>query len=198
MITVEPHIKGLIFDNDGTLAHTMPMHYQAWLETVRAYGGDFPEDLFYQLAGVPSDTIVALLNEKFGYTLDPAQVSEAKETTFTEKYIHQVQPIEPVVAVVYDYHGKLPMAVATGGIPRVANQILEVIGLSNMFDTIVTSLDVVENPKPALDIYAEAARRMGVALEDCLIFEDSVPVLEKLHKAGLSYVDARPYTDAMS
>ena len=60
---------GYIFDCDGTIADTMPIHYRAWSLAMRDFGGQFPEDLFYQWGGKPTAVIVEHLNEKFGLSL---------------------------------------------------------------------------------------------------------------------------------
>ena len=190
MFTVEPHIKGLIFDCDGTLADTMPIHYLAWQETVRAFDAEFPEQLFYDLAGVPSDKIVTILNETFGFQLQPEVIAHQKEQRFLQN-LGQTQPIEPVVALAKRYKGCLPMAVATGGVAQVALSVLETIGLGNFFDTIVTADDVTRG-KPAPDIFLEAARRIDVQPENCQVFEDSELGLEGARRAGMVAVDIRP------
>ncbi len=53
----EKRYQGYIFDCDGTLAHSMPIHYLAWKKAVGEAGGQIPEDLFYSLGGVPSRQI---------------------------------------------------------------------------------------------------------------------------------------------
>lgn len=190
--SVPAHIKGLIFDLDGTLVNTMPMHYQAWLDTMQTKNADFPEPLFYELAGVPSDKIVEILNEKFGYELDPKATAHEKELLFLERYVPQVQPIEAVVAIAQAYKGKLPMAVATGGIPVVSKALLNAINMSDFFETLVTSVDVV-NGKPAPDTFLEAARRLGVEPAFCQVYEDSDAGLEGARRAGMIGVDIRTW-----
>lgn len=190
--SIPAHIKGLIFDLDGTLVHTMPMHYRAWLDTMHAKGADFPEPLFYDLAGVPSDKIVEILNEKFGYDFDPKALAHEKEQLFLDRYVPQAQPIEPVVAIAQAHKGKLPMAVATGGIPTVAQALLNTINMSEFFQTMVTSADVV-NGKPAPDTFLEAARRLGVEPALCQVYEDSDAGLEGARRAGMIAIDVRPW-----
>ncbi len=190
MIIIEPHIKGLIFDCDGTLVDTMPLHYQAWLEYVQKFKAHFPEDLFYDLAGAPSEKITEVLNEKFGYQLDPQRTAKEKEKLFLEKYLPQAQPIEPVIAIAREYKGKLPLAVATGGIPPVVKSALKAIGMAGFFDAIVTSEDV-EHGKPAPDTFLEAARRLNVEPEHCVVFEDSEMGLEGARRANMTVVDVR-------
>ena len=190
--TLDPHIKGLIFDSDGTLINTMPLHRLAWLETLEPLGGQFSEELFYELAGVPSEKIVEILNEKFGYRLDPKETTLQKETLFVEKYLAQAQPIEPVIAIAKANKGRLPMAVATGGIPIVVNGAMQSIGMTGFFDTIVTAEDV-SHGKPAPDIFLEAARRLGVEPQYCQVFEDSDAGLEAARRAGMVGTDIRPW-----
>ena len=189
---VELYIQGLIFDCDGTLADTMPLHYLAWRETVQARDADFPEKLFYELAGVPSERIVEILNETFGYRLDPKQTAEAKEYLFLETYLPQAQPIEPVVAIARKYKGQLPMAVATGAVQAVVQLNLKAIGLADFFDTVVAADDVARG-KPAPDTFLEAARRLKVAPRYCQVFEDSDLGLEAARRAGMLGVDVRPW-----
>ena len=191
MFTVENHVQGLIFDWDGTVLDTMPMHYLAWVDTVRQMDADFPEQLFYDLAGVPSDRIVEILNEKFGYQLDPAAVAIAKEQLFVEKYLTQSRLIEPVLNVARRYKGQLPIAVATGGIPPVLGKAMAHAGLTDFFDAVVTAEDV-EKGKPAPDTFLEAARRLGVEPQFCQVFEDSDAGLEGARRAGMVATDVRP------
>jgi len=73
----EKRYAGYIFDCDGTLADSMPIHYRAWADTVETHGGRFPEDLFYSLGGVPSVKIVEILNDKFGTNLEPELIAIA-------------------------------------------------------------------------------------------------------------------------
>ena len=195
MFIIEPHIKGLIFDCDGTLANTMPLHYLAWEETMQAHHAHFPEQLFYDLAGIPSDKIVMILNETFGYALDPLAIADQKEKTFFKKHLPETRPIEPVAAIARRYKGQLPMAVATGGIAAVAQRVLQAIGLADFFEAVVTADDVVHG-KPAPDIFIEAARRINIAPQFCHVFEDSDLGLTGAGKAGMSASDIRLWTAA--
>ena len=188
--TLEPHVKGLIFDSDGTLVNTMPLHYLAFLETFKPTGEQFPEELFYELAGVPTDRIIEVLNEKFGYQLDPKETTRKKEEIFLEKYLPQAEPIEPVINVAKANKGRMPMAVATGGIPLVVNNAMRAIGMNGFFDTIVTADDVTHG-KPAPDIFLEAARRIGVEPQHCQVFEDSDAGMEAAQRAGMVATDVR-------
>ena len=190
-LTVESHIRGLIFDWDGTLIDSMPTHYLAWRDTVQQLGAEFPEPLFYELAGVPSDRIVEVLNQEFGYKLDPYVVATAKEALFMEKYLSQAVLIEPVMEIARTNKGKRPLAVATGGVPPVIGQGLANNNLEDFFDAVVTSEDVARG-KPEPDTFLEAARRLGVEPQFCQVFEDSDAGLEGARRAGMVATDVRP------
>lgn len=192
MITIEAHIKGLIFDFDGTLLDTMPLHYRAWQEIVQAEGGNFPEKLFHQLAGAPNSKVIQTLNQTLGYHLNSKTISVKKEKLFVETYLPQAQPIAPVVAIAQKYKGQLPMAVATSSTPEVIGPALQAKGLDTLFDAVVTSRDVIHG-KPAPDTFLEAARRLGVDPQGCMVFEDSDIGLEAARRAGMAGVDVRPW-----
>src|SRR5262245_64556317 len=108
-------IQALIFDCDGTLADTMPLHYRAWQVITRKYQIDFPEDRFYALGGVPSRDILRLLiEEQSRLDIDPLQVAKEKEIEYL-KFLPQVGPVQIVVEIAREQRGKLPMGVASGG-----------------------------------------------------------------------------------
>lgn len=182
-------IKGLIFDCDGTLADTMPLHWQAWQSVVSKYNLHFPEDRFYALGGVPSRDIFKMLGEEQGIALDHLAAAHEKESAYLP-LIHQVEPINAVVGVVREYQGKIPMAVASGGTRRVITQVLERMGILHMFGAVVTSEDVVRQ-KPAPDIFLEAARRIGVDPAKCRAYEDTDLGLAAIRAAGMEAVDVR-------
>jgi beta-phosphoglucomutase-like phosphatase (HAD superfamily) len=123
MISIPPGTRGLIFDCDGTIADTMPLHYQSWVAVLREHGAEFPEALFYEMAGITTPRIIELLNERHGWSIPVAQAAQQKERLF-EQLIPKVMPIEPVVQLVLEYAGRLPMAVATGGTRAICSKTL--------------------------------------------------------------------------
>ena len=182
-------IRGIIFDCDGTLADTMPLHWRAWCSVTKRYGLHFPEDRFYAYGGVPSRDIFKILSEEQGVPLDPIEASREKEEAFMP-LLPTVTSIEPVVQIARDHHGKIPLAVATGGIYRIINQVLEHLKIRHLFDHIVTS-EHVQRQKPAPDIFLEAARRIGVEPQYCLAYEDTDLGMQSIRSAGMRAVDVR-------
>jgi len=174
---------GYIFDCDGTIADTMPLHFQAWDRAMRELGGIFPEDLFYSWGGKPTLQIVGELNAMYNLSLDPEQTVEIKERYYHD-LIPQVLPIEPVVRLVKQFHGSAPMAVASGGYREIVIATLRALDLLEFFDAIVGAEDV-ERGKPHPDPFLEAARRLNVEPSQCLVFEDSPLGMEAAQRAGM-------------
>jgi beta-phosphoglucomutase family hydrolase len=188
---MQPSFKAIIFDCDGTLADTMPAHYEAWTTVLTRHQFELDEDRFYSLGGWPTEKIVALLASEAGRTVDVVSMTHEKETIFQES-IHLVQPIAQVVSVVREHHGKLPLAVATGAFRTIAEKTLTQIGLVGVFDTLVSCEDVTRH-KPEPDVFLEAARRLGIAPSDCLVYEDTDPGIEAARRAGMKAVDVRSF-----
>lgn len=191
MIAVAPGVEGLIFDCDGTLVDSMPIHWECWHETFERFGATCPHDFLERLKGVPTHGIIAAFNEKFGYDFDVEAFTEEKENLAKKKLLH-VKEIEPVTALVYKYHNKIPMAVASGGPYETVKISLDATGLSQYFEVYITADDPV-NPKPSPDIFLEAARRIGVAPEKCQVYEDADMGVEAAVGAGMQYTDVRLY-----
>ncbi len=175
-----------IFDCDGTLADTMPTHYKAWLAALGEHRGDFPEAMFYELGGVPTARIVEILNERHGHSLPVEATVAHKESLFLEMS-HEIAAIEPVVALARQYHGHKPLAVASGGHRRIVMNTLRALHIADLFQAIVCSEDY-QRGKPAPDPFLEAALRLDVAPESCLVFEDTATGIAAATAAGMQSV----------
>jgi beta-phosphoglucomutase family hydrolase len=183
------HIKGLIFDCDGTLADTMPLHWCAWQMVTQRYGLHFPEDRFYAFGGVPSRDILKMLSEEQGRSLDHIAAAHEKENAYLPLMM-EVEPVHAVVEIAKSNFGKIPMAVASGGTQQIIVQVLEHLKIRHLFDAVVTS-EMVTNQKPAPDIFLEAAKRIGVEPKFCRAYEDTELGLQAIRGAGMEAVDVR-------
>jgi beta-phosphoglucomutase-like phosphatase (HAD superfamily) len=188
--------RGLIFDCDGTLADTMPLHYRAWQVLCQRHGMVFPEARLYALGGVPSRDILRLLKQEQNLPFDPLVVAREKEEEYL-RLLSEVEPIHTVIDIARAHRGILPMAVATGGTRRVIGIVLDHLKIRDWFDALVTSEDVVRQ-KPAPDIFLEAARRLGVPPSECVAYEDTDLGLEAIRAAGIPAVDVRELLRAAS
>ena len=179
----------LIFDCDGTLTDSMPVHYLCWQKTMRSHGIEFAEERFYALGGMPSDKIVELLAGEAGLVLDCAAVAAQKEQAFLDT-LHLLRPIAAVVEIANSNRGKRKMAVASGGFRHVIEKQLRQVGIFDWFDALVTAEDTPRH-KPEPDVFLEAARRLGATPKECLVYEDSDLGIEAARRAGMQWIDVR-------
>ncbi len=114
LITPVPPYAALIFDCDGTLADTLPVHYQTWAASLRTFKADLPEDWFYEQSGTSALDLIEMLNSTFGYELDATVINAERQRRF-QTLSHTVQEITAVADIARTHYGKIPMAVASGG-----------------------------------------------------------------------------------
>jgi HAD superfamily hydrolase (TIGR01509 family) len=185
--------RGFIFDLDGTLADTMPVHFVAWTETAKRYGLDFPEDEFYALGGTPTVTIASMLAERAGITADPVRIAKDKELAFIDSLSKPgiIQPIAPVIEIARAHMAEGLLAIASGGTRGLVDRTLALIGIGDWFKVVLSSEDTKRH-KPEPDVFLEAARRLGAAPRDCTVYEDTDIGLEAARRADMQRVDVRP------
>lgn len=191
-ILVDPKVKALIFDLDGTLADTMPTHMTAWVKAANHFHAPLTEQMVQEWAGMPSFKIVARLNELFKLTLDPMEVSKKKAEFFFEIQGEGVNPIKPIYEIAEKYKDTLPMGIGTGSRKENAEKILGGMGIRDWFKSVVTA-DDVENHKPEPETYLKCAAELGVAPKDCVVFEDADFGILAAKAAGMAVVDVRDY-----
>lgn len=185
--------RALIFDCDGTLANTMPIHYRAWQQILQPRGIALDEIRFYQLGGMPTAKIIELLASEQGVVVrDLDAMVHEKETHFLS-LLHKVEPLAGIVGIAERYYGKLPMAVASGGYRAVIERTLAAIGVNGWFDATVCAEDTSRH-KPEPDVFLEAARRLGdIPPAECVVFEDTDIGLEAARRAEMFGVDVRTW-----
>ncbi len=182
-------MKAIIFDCDGTLVDTMPTHYVSWQETLAPYGLELSEERFYALGGWTSKAILELLANEAGIAIDTDEGARRKDATYAH-HLPFVQPIPEVLEIARAAKGNIPIAVATGSSQSLCAAALQTVGISDWFDAVVCAEDVA-HCKPAPDTFLEAARRLGVLPQDCLVYEDTDAGVEAAQRAGMKWVDVR-------
>ncbi len=190
-ISILPGIKGLIFDCDGTLVDSMPLHVQAWKEAVKKFGATYDQAFFYSCKGMKEKDIVPLYNARHKTNLDPEQLVEAKHKYFSQN-ISQIKRIDIVADIALKYKGVLPMAVVSGGTRENVFAELKITGLDSLFEIMLTADDSFA-PKPAPDLFLEAARRISVNPLTCMLFEDADLGIEAALNAKMHVTDVRHY-----
>jgi beta-phosphoglucomutase family hydrolase len=183
--------QAIIFDCDGTLVDSMPVHFLAWHETMTRYGIQFPEDRFYSLGGMPTHRIIEMLAVEQGIELDADLVAIEKEQAFLTR-IDLLVPIESVVRIALQNRGIKPIAVASGGFREIIMKQLHQVEMSDWFDVIVSAEDTLLH-KPEPDVFLEAARRLGVEPASCLVFEDADLGVEAANRANMPCIDIRTF-----
>jgi len=153
---------GYIFDCDGTLADTMPLHYRAWTRIVGELGGTFPKELFYRLGGKPTAQILCLLRDEHGLKVGDVHAAAVRKEEYFLEMIDEVKPIEAVVQFARRWHGVKPLAVASGGFHRQIERTLEALKIRLLFSAVVCAEDYARGkpyPDPFLifscDLYAQ-------------------------------------------
>ena len=179
--------KAYLFDCDGTIADSMPLHFLAWNQALREYGCTaFTEELFYAWGGRPVDAVVKELNHRDGLSIPIAEFAHRKEALYYD-LIHQLQPVPEVLEQIRLQHGKIPFAVVSGSTRESVIRSLETLGILSLFDTLVCAGDYAR-AKPAPDPFLLAAKRLGVDPKNCLVFEDADIGIQSATAAGMASV----------
>jgi len=182
----EGPFKAYLFDCDGTIADSMPLHYLAWHEALAEQGCDFPERLFYEWGGMPVLEIISSLNRQQGLDMDVEAVAHRKENLYYE-YLPRLTAVPEVLEVIKSAHGTLPFAVVSGSTRESVTASLNVLHLLDKFDTLVCAGDYTRS-KPDPEGFLLGAERLGVPPASCLVFEDTAMGIQAATAAGMASV----------
>jgi len=193
---IKPGVKGLIFDLDGTLVDSMPVHFDGWKKACNKYGADIDPAFLRLHTGSPGWFIANEIIKKCGLegkvTIDQIMDEKLDQFYNVQQY---VKPIEPVTDIVRKYYGKLPMSVGTGGHRAAVIRTLEITGLLQYFEIIITANDV-DNFKPHPETFLKCAELMNVEPRYAEVFEDGDLGIRAAEKAGMMVTDVRSWYDS--
>ncbi|HEV7551210.1 MAG TPA: HAD-IA family hydrolase [Candidatus Angelobacter sp.] len=178
--------KAYLFDCDGTIADSMPLHYVAWHQALGEWGCEFDEDLFYAWGGMPVVDIIATLNEKHGLKMPVSDVARRKEELYFE-LLPQLKGVPEVLEHIEANHGLIPFAVVSGSARDSVTASLETLNLLDRFNTLVCAGEY-QKSKPDPEAFLLAASRLGVAPQACLVFEDTEMGIQAATAAGMASV----------
>jgi HAD superfamily hydrolase (TIGR01509 family) len=186
---------GYIFDCDGTLVESMPMHFRAWRHALEHHGAgfEFSWQLFVSRAGMPLEETVHALNAQFGTTLDAGLVVAAQLTSY-RSLLPTLTAIAPVVEFARQVAARAPLAVASGGQRAEVEASLRLVGLAGLFQCVVTGSDV-RRGKPDPEILLRCADGLGVHPSECLVIEDAELGIEAARRAGMDWVRVEALPD---
>jgi HAD superfamily hydrolase (TIGR01509 family) len=178
--------QAYLFDCDGTIVDSMPLHYVAWNRTLAEWNCAFPEDLFYAWGGMPVAEIIATLNRNNGLSMPVEEVAHRKEAMYFE-VLPQLQAVPEVLEHIHLSHGQIPFAVVSGSTRDSVVRSLETLKILDRFETLVCAGDY-KHSKPHPEPFLMAAERLGVAPEHCLVFEDTEMGIQSATAAGMASV----------
>jgi len=179
-----------LFDCDGTIADSMPLHYMAWKQALGEWDCEFDEKLFYEWGGMPIVEIVATLNRQRGLRMPVEQVAHRKENLYF-RLLPQLKAVPEVLEHIEARHGQIPFAIVSGSALDSVTASLSKLGLLDRFDTLVCAGDY-QRSKPHPEGFLRAASRLGVAPHSCLVFEDTAMGIEAATSAGMASVKVPP------
>ena len=182
----EGPFEAYLFDCDGTIADSMPLHYLGWKHVLSDWNCEFAEEHFYSLGGMPVAEIIATLNEQHGLNMPVEEMRRRKEE-FYFGLLPELKAVPEVLEHIHLSHGKIPFAVVSGSTLDSVTKSLETLGILDRFETLVCAGDYVKS-KPDPEPFLMAAQRLGVKAEDCLVFEDTEIGIQAATAAGMASV----------
>ncbi len=186
----EGSFRAYLFDCDGTIADSMPLHFIAWQKVLGEWNCKFDGESFYAWGGVPTAVIVEMLNEEQGLRMPVEAVAREKEEAFFD-LLPQLKAIPEVLEHIEDQHGRIPFAVVSGSTRESVTASLTSLNLLDRFNTLVCSEDY-SRAKPDPEAYLLAAARLRVPPKSCLVFEDTNMGIQAATAAGMPSVKVPP------
>ena len=187
-----PQARAIIFDLDGTLVDSMPLHLRAYQHAIEPWGVTYSQEVFQSRAGMP--TIETFERIAADYQLKDFDVDLActRKRAYFGENLSQITLIEPVAAVMRAQLGKVPMSIGTGSYRKTVEKVVGLFGLNQYMDYIVTADDVQQH-KPHPETFLQCAERMGIAPAHCVVYEDGDPGVNAALAAGMQVVDVREH-----
>jgi len=179
-----------LFDCDGTIVDSMPLHYVAWKAALSNWNCPFPEEQFYSWGGLPVAKIIERLNELNGLKMTVEEVEKCKEQLYYEE-LPRLRAVPEVLEHIHLQHGRLPFAVVSGSTRDSVTASLRTLGLLDKFQTLVCAGDY-RRSKPHPEAFLLAAERLGVKPDACLVFEDTEMGIQAATAAGMASVKVPP------
>lgn len=190
-LKIHPNAKALIFDLDGTLSDSLPVHIASWNAVCEKLNCTFDERILVEMTGAPTLSFAERIKREQNLEITAEELVVLKQKEFW-KNINQIKPHDAVIDLMKSAHGKIPMSVGTGASRTSAMLQMKELGIDQLFDFIVTA-DDVDRHKPEPDTFLKCAELMGVEPKYCQVFEDGELGMQAAQTAGMFLTDVRPF-----
>ncbi len=190
-LKVDLKAKALIFDLDGTLSNSLPVHVETWHIVGKQLGFVFEDRIIHEMTGMPTIKFAERIIKENGLDTTPEELVRLKQKYFRDS-VNKVKAVDEVMQIVEAYKGKLPMAVGTGASRKSAELQLQALDVVEIFDAIVSADDVTQH-KPEPETFLKCASLMNIKPEDCQVFEDGDLGIRAANAAGMIVTDVRPH-----
>lgn len=196
-LEIHPKAKALIFDLDGTLSDSLPVHIASWHAVCKKLNCIFDERIVVEMTGMPTISFAERIKKEQNLSIDAEEIVSMKQQEFW-KNINNIKPHGAVIELMKNAHGKIPMAIGTGASRTSAMLQMKELMIDDLFDVIVTA-DDVDRHKPEPETFLKCAELLNVEPQYCQVFEDGELGMQAAQSAGMLLTDVRPFvTDPFS
>jgi HAD superfamily hydrolase (TIGR01509 family) len=183
-------IKAVLFDFDGVIVQSEPLHKKTFLDLLAPYGVEASRERWYrEFAGTGSRRIFQALAQEYGIDVDIEELVERRRKTFIEHAkrgeLKEMPGLRPFLERLRERGIKT--AIVSGGHRSYIEILLDMLGIGHHFDYIV-SADEIKARKPDPEPFLMAARELGASPGECLVIEDSYSGCEAARKAGMRLI----------
>lgn len=181
-------IKAFLFDLNGTMIDDMAYHITAWHKIFNKFGANFSmEESMRECYGKNDEILERIFPSKFSQA-EKNDISITKETEYQKAYLPHLKLIDGLPALLEEAKKKhIKMAIGSAAIMFNIDFVLDNLNIRHYFDSVVSADDVV-NSKPNGETYLKCAEALGVAPNECIVFEDVPKGIESAVNAGMKSV----------